>query len=285
MDKVKDKGGSMKLHNKYVSATFSEKAAEVTSFVANDSSVEYVWTGDEKYWANRNPILFPVVSTSWGNEYEVDGKKYTLGKHGFARYALFTCTKQTDEEIALMLTDDDDTLAQYPYHFKLIVTYRLEDKKLWLNYEVINTDDRPIPFQIGFHPAFNCPLNNDESFDEYRFSTEKKENAVSTSGYMLEKEISLKGNEFFNEKSAVFFNGLTSSYVDLTNGKHTIRVGIKNFNRVGFWHKSPDTPFVCIEPQHGHGFAKDNNDDVPNDNTIILPIGQTYRTSYYWEII
>jgi hypothetical protein len=33
-----------------------------------------VWTSDTNYQANRSPILSSDVSTSWGNEYKIDGK-------------------------------------------------------------------------------------------------------------------------------------------------------------------------------------------------------------------
>lgn len=275
----------MELKNKWVSAKFSTTAAEAISFKANDSNIEYIWSGDKTFWQNRNPILFPVVGKAWGESYLVDDVSYTMGQHGFARYATFECTKATNEEVELVLVSDENTLKQYPYHFQLSVNYQLEGKKLWLRYQIKNTDNKPIHFQIGFHPAFCTPLTNDKSFDDYKIIMEKDENMIIDSGYHLGKEISFVNNDFFAEKSAVFFYGLKSEYVDLTDGENGIRVGIANFKRVGFWHKTKDTPFICVEPQHGHGYAAKDNDDLPEDNTIVLGVGCDYKVAYYWEIL
>ena len=130
-------------------------AAEITSFYDKEKNIEHMWQGDPQFWAGRNPILFPMVGSTWTKDYQIDGKTYKMGNHGFARHSEFTVESVSEDTIVLSLSDNEETRAQYPFEFKLTVTYQLSGRKLTITYRIDNHSPRMMPFSFGLHPAFN----------------------------------------------------------------------------------------------------------------------------------
>ena len=144
------------IKNDQLTVEISSLGAELQS-IKDAQGNEYLWDGDEQYWNRHSPILFPIVCGLWKDTYRIDGKEYQLGRHGFARDTEFQLISKGEDRITYALTDSEATLKDYPYHFNLAITYRLEGKKLHVIWHVANTDDKQIFFQIGGHPAFLVP--------------------------------------------------------------------------------------------------------------------------------
>ncbi|MBO4219198.1 MAG: hypothetical protein J5887_06855 [Erysipelotrichaceae bacterium] len=277
---------TVKLENEYVEATVSEKAAEVISFKRKDNGIEMIWCRDPAYWYNCNPILFPYYSKLKDGRYEIDGRTIEMGQHGFARRAWFRFTRVERERCELELSDDEDTWALYPFHFTLKVRYQLEGCRIVISYQIINRDRRDLPFNIGFHPAFNCPFTPDRKYEDYRIEFEKCEDLRHpekphlTSGSSFSLCDTLVDGSYFYENSQI-----KSNWCQLTDGVHTLRVGIEGYQILGFWKKSTDTPFICIEPWRpvcDLRQARTFRDDVDNN---LLPPNQQFECSYYFEIV
>ena len=116
------------LSNGKLTIQVSEHGAELSSLKANDK--EYLWQADPAFWKRHSPVLFPIVGGVWENVYRVDGKEYPLGQHGFARDMDFTLVAESDDKVLYELNYTEETLAKYPYKFKLCIGYALEgDKK------------------------------------------------------------------------------------------------------------------------------------------------------------
>ena len=50
---------------------------------------DLLWPGDPAIWSDISPILFPVVGWTRNGEERVEGRRYALGLHGFARFETF----------------------------------------------------------------------------------------------------------------------------------------------------------------------------------------------------
>ena len=163
------------LKNDDVTVTVNELASEIHSFKDNLNGIEYMWQGDAKYWSGRNPTLFPVVGSTWDKKLHINGKEYTIGNHGFVRQSMFTCVKHDKEHLVMRLTDNKETEKQFPFEFTMNITYTLKKKVLSIHYEITNDSKVTMPFNFGLHPAFNCPLNTDEKFENYHIELNRPE--------------------------------------------------------------------------------------------------------------
>jgi len=273
------------MSNGIVEATISAKAAEVVSFKKLSDGTEAVLDLNRNYWSNCNPILFPYYGPLVDGKYEIDGKEYYLGQHGFARRALFDFEEIGKDHAVLSLTYNEDTLKVYPFRFRITVDYTLEGSKLNLSYQIENLDERELPFNIGFHPAFNCPLTEDGRFEDYRIEFEKEEDLASEikqlpRGKSFElKDVPIHLSHFY------YNHQIKSCWVLLTDGTHGVKVGCEGYSILGFWRKNTEARFVCIEP-----WNPDN--DLPKACTFradtennLLPAGQKFGCSYYFELI
>ena len=73
------------IENEKLKAVFQSLGGELISLVKKENGQEYIWSGDEKYWTGRSPLLFPLVGGVKNNVYTHQGKTYEMAKHGFAR--------------------------------------------------------------------------------------------------------------------------------------------------------------------------------------------------------
>lgn len=274
------------LVNDLVRVDIQNHAAEIISFYDLKNEIEYMWQGDSKFWGNRNPILFPIVGSIYNKEYTIDGKTYKFDtNHGFTRNAEFTCVYQDDKKVVLEFLSNDETLRQYPFKFKLTVTYELKNKKLLITYEIKNENEFEMPFSFGLHPAFNVPFSKGDNFSDYMLEFSNNEDSKNILGdFRLEGKIIKLTRNLFNPVDTLCFEWLKSSYVKLTNGINSLKIGINGYRWFAIWTKK-DAPFICLEPWHGHTDFNNTNVEFKNrEGTIILEKGKSFTTSYYIEI-
>lgn len=281
------------IRNEFVEAVISNQAAEVRSFKSVKDQVEMVWQRDPEFWFNCNPTLFPFIGRLNQDDcFEYDGKQYTMTQHGFARRALFDVDKVTDTEVQLSLTDGNDDIYNkfYPFHFRLVVNFSLEGCRLNIRHHIYNLEtEKQLPFEIGFHPAFNVPMTPDRKFEDYNLVFEKEERFLAGerdlgSGKRLHLSDHMSG-----EKQSFFFRNhqIKSDYVDLTDGVHTLRLGIKDYSTIGVWRRNERTPFISVEPQYPMALY-----DLPQANVLrkerpnpMLDPGKEFDTWYWFEIV
>jgi galactose mutarotase-like enzyme len=234
--------------------------------------VEYLWQGDPAFWAGRNPTLFPMVGSTWDKILHIGGKEYRTGNHGFTRNSEFTCIEHTDTRIVMELKDNEETLSQYPFHFRLCNIYEIRGDTLTVTNELTNTGDTGMPFNFGYHPAFNVPMKEGESFDDYKILFDQPEivNGAETKEMILDKEALAATVILTNPKSSTY---------TLTNGKTFVKITAPGFPWCAFW--SPHAPFVCIEPWHSHtDFTKVEKPFEEREGTLILKPQETFTTGY-----
>ncbi len=251
------------LKNEFLTVTLSDIGAEVVS-VKCAGDCEYIWQGDEKYWAGQAPLLFPICGRLFTGKYTYGGKQYEMTNHGFARRAAFCAEKLCENSIRFTTKQNEDTLAVYPFDFSLTVVYTLEGNKLLSSICVKNTGKEILPCTVGLHPGFNVPLDGG-SFEDWYIEFEKP---CSPDRIMMSETCFLNGkNEAYYldggkylplhhglfDNDAIFL-ARNSREISLRSKKSDryITVNAPDFPYVGFWHKPcSDAPYVCIEPWCG----------------------------------
>ena len=255
----------IKLENETLTVTILTKGAELTSIKRKDNKIEYLWQADPKYWGRHAPVLFPFVGRLKEDRYEVDGKTYPMGQHGFARDCEFEIMHQTASTVTLKLSDSPSTKERYPYAFHLLITYTLADNTVTTAYRVENpASDKSLYFSIGAHPGFNIPLTTDTIFEDYyfSFSPRKTRTTIPLSGAYLNTpcktlaqtntDIALTRSLFDNDAMIYETKGENIFTIKSEKTEHSVAVRFVDFPYVGIWSPpQTDAPFVCIEPWFG----------------------------------
>ncbi|EAC4669436.1 aldose 1-epimerase family protein [Listeria monocytogenes] len=254
----------IKLENEVLLVEMKTAGAELTRIFHKDTGLEYLWNADSKFWGRHSPVLFPTVGRLVEDSYLVDGKPYHLGQHGFARDRDFQVVEQTEKSVRFELDADEDSLAVYPYKFKLSIIYTIEKNTVAVSYEVENTDNKRIYFSIGAHPAFNLPLTDGTTFEDYYldFGTEENLETLCLEGPYRSGEIKkvvdeaaryLPLNYDLFKNDALIFEALKQKEMTIKSDKtpHFVKVSFPEFPFVGVWTAKAGTPFLCIEPWYG----------------------------------
>ncbi len=256
---------------KYIVKT-NHLGAEIVSIIRKSDNREYIWQAAPEYWAGQSPLLFPIVGTLWNDTYRLKGKEYTLPRHGFARRKAFELVEKKENLLRYRLTDNNDTIAVFPYHFILEVAYTLTDKGLNVLWYVKNTSNETMHFQIGGHPAFNY-ANYDanaetQGYLKLDYNQQKQENdqlrcsIIGQKGCIGEERklenvnpeglIPIKNNTFADD-AIILEQGFVNAISLLNRAQEPyLRVEF-SAPLVGIWSPRQDefAPFVCIEPWYG----------------------------------
>ena len=260
------------LENNQVKVIITNQAAEIISFIDKSNDIDIIWSANPEYWSQRNPLLFPQIGNTIYKYYYTKSNKYSMGNHGFSRHSTFDYVESTDTSLVLCLKDNDITYSQYPYHFRLYVTYNLIGKRLDISYKVINDDECMMPFAIGLHPAFN---NID--FNNSKLIFEKNEKDI------VDKTL-LFNYDLFIKDSTLIYSDLNSNYVILDNNKSKIKICIKDYKHLAIWTPKTNAPMICIEPWKNLPNNSENIVFEEYEDMIKLNSSDQYNMSYYIEI-
>lgn len=283
-----------KINNEQLTVEIKHAGAELCS-IKNSKGLEFMWQA-EPVWPRHAPILFPIVGRLKNDLHSIEGNDYILTQHGFARDRTFELVKNTANEITFLLSADEETLSKFPFKFELYVTYTLLDNIVEVSYKVINKSETTMPFSIGAHPGFCCPINADEHYEDYEIVFSQKENLetslLKNGLFTGEKEvlnsngknISLTKNTF--DKDALVFENLKSKHVSLQSKKSGafVKMSLDGFPFLGIWAK-PAAPFVCIEPWCGLADNTLANGSLYEKKGInILMPGSEFNRTYTIEV-
>lgn len=284
----------MILKNELLEVSTKTEGAELTSIKLNGH--EYLWSGDKKYWGRQSPILFPIVGRLKNDKTIIEGKEFSMGRHGFARNMEFDEVCSSKDKVVYVLKSNEETLKSYPYHFELYISYELIGNRVKVTYEVNNIDDKTIFFSIGGHPAFCCPMNEGESFNDYyvEFSENETQYFISqTDGCIEFTDKKILDNErridLSKEKlkavDTYIFHKLKSEVVSVKSDKSTRSVAVHatDFPFYGIWTQDSDAEFICLEPWYGITEAINSNGKF-EDKLGILSLKSNERFSCNYEI-
>lgn len=275
----------MRLENEYLIATFVAKGAQMSRLISKETNLEYIWQADPAFWGYHNPTLFPIVGSVFNHTLLIDDTEYKMKQHGFARNFDYECVHSDDLSYTFRLSDNEETLKQYPFQFTLLIRYTLIGKRILIDYRIENKSDAIMPFQFGLHPAFKVPLKKTRILDDYRIEFHppcdlefygEDLTIKSTSSIPL-------SDAMFEERPTWLFEDVVAPYVSLSDGENGVKVSCAGYRWLALW-KPLGAPFVCIEPWHGHGdFIKNIIPFEQREGTILLPAGKHWITSYTIE--
>ena len=245
-----------------LSARISATGAELVR-LQDRHGLDLLWDGNPAFWTGRAPLLFPLVGEAKGNVIRVDGVAYGIPRHGFARTSHFALVARTPAACTWRLEASEATWRQYPFDFRLDVTYAIEGGVLHMTAEVTNKGNRIMPASFGFHPALRWPLPYGKPRAGHEIVFERDESApirrpigglLSSARYpspVRDRCLALHDGLF--EDGAIVFDRLESR--SLIYGG-TMRVAFPDMPHLGIWTK-PGAGFVCIEPWQGHASSED----------------------------
>jgi galactose mutarotase-like enzyme len=282
------------LENDSLKASVHPMGGELQSLYRKDLELEYLWNGNPEFWPRHSPLLFPIVGGLIEDSYLYNEKKYTLAKHGFARDTQFEIENSSKESASFVLRSNDDTLKSYPFSFVLKISYKLEANRITVTYEVENPSVQTMYFSIGTHPAFNVPLIEGTSYNDYFLEFEQPEDSLrhtldgnilnSTVPY-LQNQSRLHLEESLFYEDAIIFKDLRSSSISIKTDKsvHGLKFNFSGFPYMGIW-AAKDAPFVCIEPWYGIPDSENHNQKIEEKEGIIaLTAGQRWSKSWNLE--
>lgn len=264
------------------------------SSIKDKDDVEYLWQGDPTYWSGQAPVLFPICGSVRNDTVLYDNedgsqKEGKIPRHGLVRKKEFTLVEQTDNSVTFAIEDDEEMYANYPYHFRLEITYTVTGKTIRTQYKIYNKEaEKSMPYFIGGHPGFNCPLLDDEVYEDYYLEFEKPETCTVPKPFpetgMLDlkdrnswlnnqKEIDL--NYDFFSYDAVTLDELESRTVALRSRKHDkgLKLDFKEFPNLIVWSTLNKGPFIALEPWSGLSTSIEEGDRLEDkkDVKIIKP--------------
>lgn len=245
------------IENDLLTLSVSTTACEMHSLKRKGSDYEYLWNGDPTYWKGRNPLLFPQVSSTSTKTNIIDGKEYPMGNHGFARNSEFELVSDKNNKLVFLLKDNEETHKQYPFSFEIYVTYSLKENSVLIDYEVVNTNDRKMPFGFGLHPGFMCDEGLKDSYVTFNNGHEFKLN--------------------FDQLYPTYFEEPMPSSATLHTNGHEIKVDFDGFKHLALW--SPNGPFVCIEPWMNLNVRDDRPFEEREENIVLEP-GASFKIGY-----
>ncbi|MFY0712719.1 aldose 1-epimerase family protein [Seonamhaeicola sp. NFXS20] len=287
------------IENNKLKVAIKKTGAELCKITSVKNNTEFMWDGNPNIWSGIAPNLFPIIGALKENSYMFENKIYTLPKHGFVRHnediELF---KETKNSLTFKLSYNDDLLKIYPFKFEFYITFKLIDNTLEISHTVKNTDDKAMYFSVGGHPAFKCPVFENETYEDYTLEFEHIENSNTHLINMQNGLISCKTNPIFNNSNSLalehsLFNKDALVFKDLKSRKVTLKsllngdiltVSYPDFNYLGIWAK-PNGNYVCIEPWLGIADNENTNQNFKTKEGIIkLEANKTFNASYFIEI-
>lgn len=269
------------LQNNHLSVKVNSFGAELSSVISKETNIEYIWQAESSVWARHAPNLFPIVGKLKNGQFQYQSKTYQLPQHGFARDNDFICVEQTNDYLLFELTASDKTLVNYPFHFCFQVGYKLIGNKVVTNYFVFNPDNYDLYFSVGAHPAFNCPLQANESFSDYELVFNGKDNLMINTlndGLITSqtKQLNLSNHtlpvskQLFDNDALVFMNSqIDKVQLVSSKSKHGVSLISKDWPFYGIWSKKGSEHFVCLEPWNGIADSEDADGDITQKTGII----------------
>ncbi|WP_254082005.1 aldose 1-epimerase family protein [Devosia sp. WQ 349K1] len=266
--------------------------AEMQSLQTRDGR-NWMWQGDANFWTGRSPILFPIVGKAINDSLQINGERFQMGQHGFARRCAFELVLEEASRCIYRLSASDATLQMYPFDFQLDIEHRLVGRSVIVTATVANLGDKPMPFGVGFHPAFAWPLPGANGAHKIRLENQNAPGMKRLSGGVFNEEVlpspfvngelTLDHSQFVDD-AMVFMEGAGESLVYGPDDGPSLRFSWTNLPNFALWTK-PGAGFICLEPWHGTAAAQGMSDELADrPYTYWLEAGDSASFAFEAEV-
>ncbi len=122
-------------------------------------------------WQNSEIIMFPIVGKAPGpeNTIVIDGESFSMSQHGLSRLlpwkASFDPANSSlrlvqEYEAGQKVKNAKGEISEFPRSFRIVKTISIDDEgKVKVAIELENLSEKPLPFLVGWHPAFVIPID------------------------------------------------------------------------------------------------------------------------------
>lgn len=289
--------GYVHIENEILSVSISPVGAELMSIQSKLQEKEYLWQGDPVYWAARAPIMFPVNVRFENEQFVYKEKKYDMPRMGLAVDAPFVIHSKTNEKVVFEFESSPEIIRnQYPFPFRLQVSYSLEENQLINEFIVTNKGEDTMYFALGGHPGIFCPFENGKSRKDYQISFFDTitigRNLIAESLFhdtllpFLNNENSLNlADERIPDGGMFLKNSPIRKFgIGYNSEKPYAIVHLGDFPNVNIW-TPPGKPYVCIEPMVSHHDIVNSPLEIQRKKHLIaIPGSESRKYSFLIEI-
>ncbi len=272
-----------------VEATIDVNGGAFHSLIDRRSGEQLLWQGDERWWDQRDLVLFPFVCRRKDGYYTVDGKRYEMDLHGFAKDGVFSVERLDGDSVTLVLRSSESTKRVYPFEFTFRVNYALKRNKARIEYEIINDGDRDMYFSVGGHIGVRL---NKQSGNEILFE-KAIDRIYSLLGNFVDGEnditplVTIEPTKAFMKKHATFIGvnegegALVFKRAAGTSLRFTYGSPI-----ISLWTNPDGGDYYCIEPWWGLPDEADPKREIAHKKLInrIQP-NTSFRCGYGIELL
>ncbi len=235
----------------------------------------HLWERNSNQLPGGWPFCFPVCGrleqNGHLNQYSYNGHIYELPIHGFAWRKVWKVAEAGEDFLRMVLRDDEETRAVYPFHFTVELVYEIRHKQLFCRQNYSNHGDRPMPYYAGFHPYFLTPApGNGKEKVILNFSPRKRMlynptlTAVVGEQPLLNLPVSVADPQIHEQLWVLGEDKeIHLTFPDLD----VINMGVEGVEDVDMFsylqiYSPADQPFICVEPWMGYPNALNNTTGV-----------------------
>lgn len=258
--------------------------------------IEYLWQGDKKYWAGQAPVCFPITGVLRDSKAVAFGKPCEMKRHGVARINPFEIREQGANFVSFIQNSSEETKKAFPFDYSLEIRYTVLKNSVTTRYTVKNTGKDRLPFVIGGHPAFNCPLESGEKFEDYtvEFSGAVNQKClrpdvetglvdISKRYDVLDAPNKINLDHSLFDLDAMVFDNIKPKSAVLSAGGRGVKIDYQDFDNLLVWSSSNGGNFVALEPWTGISTCSDEDSVFENKRgmTVLEP---DFEASFAFKI-
>ncbi|MFC1616727.1 hypothetical protein ACFL2K_00745 [Candidatus Margulisiibacteriota bacterium] len=256
------------------------KGAQVLKFMVDGKNVLFYDAKDLKH--SGIPVCFPIFGPL-SKPLEVNGKSYKMNQHGFFRDLSSKLEKVTKNSVTYSLSSNSKTLAMYPYHFKLSITYIMKNNSLEIKANIKHLDKEknigPMPFVLAFHPYF--AVKNQDNIQFKTSGTKFYDNLLPENKKSFTKISDIANSKYFEKLDNNFMKINKNPDAHITNHKekgtilrpgtnaYQLALSWDNFPYLTTWRKHENAKYICVEP------ATSQKNALIEAKTLNIPKGKS----------